>query len=330
MGVKTRIINWSKAFILPAIVWIVFAIITKGRFSTLTSLLSVLRTAVVPLLIAMCLSFGMTMNMWNFAAGAIVYACAIFSAHISSKLGIGIPGLCVLSIVLGVVFCGLMGWIYRYLRVPCLVLSLGVAMVIEGLPGILIEDGTGKISLFEGFLGSAPWCYIIFIVMFALFVYINSATTFGANMRAIGANIKIADSAGIDIDRVKFKSFLLSGIFLGVAGIVYISINVSVIGVTGFASASMIFDGIMGVFVAQVLTRYIDYNVAIVIGTITIRMLSAGLVACGLSSEMRGVLTGIFLFVVVAYSTNAGFLERLKAKRHIVEEANAQLVKVEP
>lgn len=328
MKEKAKIFNWCKAFVLPLAVWAIFSIITAGRFATLTSILSVLRTAVVPLILAMTLSFGMTMNMWNFSAGAVVYACAIFGAMFAGKLNMGIPGLCIFSILIGIILCTLMGILYRQFRVPCLVLSLGVAMVVEALPGIFIKDGTGKISLLDGYLGSAPWCYIIVILMFAIFAYINSCTTLGANMRAIGANIKIADSAGIDIDKTKFISFVLSGLFLGVAGIVHMSANVSVTGVTGFASASMIFDGIMGVFVAQVLARYINYNVAIIIGTITIRMLSAGLVACGFSSEIRGILTGVFLFVVVSYSTNAGLLERIRSRKRIAEQANEEYSKI--
>ena len=323
---KNKLLNFCKAFALPVAVWVIFAIITKGRFATPDSFLSVLRTAVVPMLLAMSLSFGMVMDMWNFSSGAVVISCAIFSAHISGLLNLGIPGLCILSILIGVALCMLMGVLYRLLRVPCLVLSLGFAMMVEALPGIFIADGTGKISLFDGYLGAAPWCYVIAIVMFAIFFYINSYTTFGANINAIGANIKIANSAGINIDRVKFLSFILSGLFLGVAGIVHISVNVSVVGVKGFSSASMIFDGIMGIFVAQVLTKYINYNVSVIIGTVTIRMLGAGLVACGFSSEIRGILTGVFLFLVVTYSANAGFFDRMKARRQVAENANAARV----
>ena len=86
MKEKAKIINWCKAFVLPLAVWAIFSIITAGRFATLTSILSVLRTAVVPLILAMTLSFGMTMNMWNFSAGAVVYACAIFGAMFAGKL----------------------------------------------------------------------------------------------------------------------------------------------------------------------------------------------------------------------------------------------------
>jgi ribose transport system permease protein len=324
-----KLLNWCKACVLPLAVFAIFALITGGRFSRLTSILSVLRTAVVPLLISMALSFGMIMNMWNFAVGAITYACAIFGAVLSAEFGLGIPGLCLFSVIIGVLLCTLMGLMYRRFRIPCLVLSLGVAMMTEALPGILIKDGTGKIDLLDGYLGSAPWCYAIALVMFAVFAYINGCTTLGANMRAIGTDIKIADSAGIKIDRIKFISFILTGVFLGVAGIVFMSVNVSVIGVVGFASAGMLFDGIMSVFVAMVLIRYVDFSVAILIGTITIRMLSAGLVAFGFSSEARGILTGVFLFLVVSYSTNSAVLERNRARKRIAKRANAEFANAE-
>lgn len=328
MKIKAKAINWCKALILPVAVWLIFAVITGGRFATLTSVLSVFRTGVVPLIIGMTLAIGMVMNMWNFAVGAIIYACAIFGAYFSGLTHTGVWGLCLFAVLTGVVLSIIMGILYRLLRVPCLVLSLGMAMVIEALPNIMVPNATGQIGLLDGFLGSSPWCYLIVIAVFAVFYYINNFTTLGADMRAIGANIRIAQSAGVNIDRVKFISFVITGVFLGVGGVLYMSANVSVIGVTGFASAAMIFDGFMGVFVAMVLGKYVNFSVAVIIGTLTIRLLSSGLVACGFSSEVRGILTGVFLFVVVSFSANSGVLEQIRAKKQIVEEANAQYAKM--
>ena len=327
MSVKTRIVNWCKALVVPVVVWGIFAILTQGRFATANSIMSVFRTGVVPMLIGMTMAFGMLMNMWNFAAGAIIYACAIFGAYFADLTNTGIPGLCIFSILIGVILCGIMGILYRFLRVPCLVLSLGMVMVVEALPHVFVPEATGKIKLLDGYLGSAPWCYVIVAIMFAIFYFINSYTTLGANMRAIGANIKIADSAGVNIDRVKFISFIISGVFLGVAGIVHMSNNVTVIAVTGFASAGMIFDGFMGVFLAMVLSKYVNFSAAVVIGTLTIRMLASGLVACGFSSEIRGILTGLFLFVVITFSANSGIFEQMKTRKKIAEEADAEYAK---
>lgn len=330
MKLKIKLLNIGKALILPLAVWVGFSLLSGFRFSTVDSILSVLRTSMLPMLIAMSMAFGMTMGMWNFAAGAIVYTSAIFSAKIAYATGLGIPLLCVLAIVIAVALSALMGGLYKFLRIPCLVLSLGFTMFVEALPGTIIEDGIGKIKLTEAYLASPPWIFLIVFVMFVIFSYILTKTTLGANMSAIGADIRIANSAGINIDKVKFISFIISGVILGVAAIIHMSLNVSVTAVTGFMTASMIFDGIMGVFVALVLTRYVKFHYALIIGVVTIRMLSAGLVACNLSAEIRGIFTGVFLFAVITYSSNVGFIERIKARRQVIKNAKVEIEKAKP
>ena len=135
-----------------------------------------------------------------------------------------------------------------------------------------------------------------------------ASTSLGAGVSAVGA---------------KFLSFLISGAFLGVTSVMYLSINVSVVAVTGFTSVSMIFDSMMGIFIAAVLANYVNYSVAVVLGIFTIRMLGTAMVAFGMSSQVRGVMTGVFLLVVLVYSANAGLLEQTRTKKRIAAEANA-------
>lgn len=324
-NVSRRILDVGKALLLPLGVYLVFVVLTGGRFGNGASIISLLRTAVVPILLGMAMSFGMSMGMWDFSAGAVVYATAIFSANLAEMTGLGIPGICLFSVVIAVCFEIITGTLYNKLRIPCIVLSLGLAMVIEALPSLLISSATGRINLLDGYLADSPWCFIIVVVMFAVFYYINNQTTIGANMKAIGANISVANNAGVNIDRTKFLSFVLSGVFLGIAAIEFLSVNVSVVAVTGFVSAGMIFDSMMGIFIAGVLAKYINYSFATIIGIITIRMLGSGLVACGLSSQVRSIMTGLFLFVVLTYSANAGVLDSIKQKRKNAEDANREL-----
>lgn len=326
MNVKSRkILDICKALALPIGVYLVLMFITQGRFGSPASLSSLLRTSMIPAMLGMSMSFCMSMGMWNFAMGAIVYASSIFSANLANLLGWGIPGVCLFSILVSMILNIIVGWLYNRMRIPCLVLSLGLAMVFEALPSLFIENSAGQISLMDGYLANAPWCYIIVGVMFVIFFYVNNYTIFGANMRAIGSNIALANNAGVDIDKVKFKAFLISGFFTGITSILYISTNVSVIATYGFQSVSIIFDGMMGIFVAGVLAKYINYSICVIIGIVTIRMLSSGLVALGMSSQMRSVMTGAFLFVVLTYSANAGLLSRIKAKKQIAAEANSEL-----
>lgn len=323
MKAKKLLLNIGKTLILPVACWAIFAVLTGGKFATMNSFMSVLRTSVIPILVAMSMSFGMNMGMLNFAAGAVVITSGIFAANLTGSLGWGVPGLILFCIVFALAISALNGLLYRVMRVPCLVLSLGFCMVIEAVPVLFYSSGTGSIKISQAFLATSPWCFIVLGVMFVLFWYINSLTTIGADMRAIGANIDIADKSGINIDRVKFASFLLSGLFLGVTAVMYTSNSIKLVSIVGFSSVGMIMDGFMGIFVASVFARYVDYSFAVVIGTVTVRILGSGLVACGLTSEARTILTGFFLFVVLVYSANAGLPDKLKREKQIRAEALA-------
>ena len=294
---KKKLINWGKALVLPVGVYLLFTILTGGAFGTPKGMLAIVRTSIVPILLGMSLSFGMSMGMWNFAAGAIVYSTAIFAADIAQALGWSIPGILLLSIIIATASTAFMGWIYNVVRVPCMVLSLGFAMIFESLPNFLTNDFTGKISIAQSYLAGMPWCVLIAGGMFVIFYIINNRTTLGADIQAIGANIAIANNAGVNIDRVKFLSFLLS--------------------------VSMIFDSMMGIFVAAVLAKYVNYSTAVVLGIFTIRMLGTAMVAFGMSSQVRGVMTGVFLLVVLVYSANAGLIDNIRSQKKIAAEANA-------
>jgi len=61
---------------------------------------------------------------------------------------------------------------------------------------------------------------LIFAMALALILWVvNARTTFGYEMRAVGANAKAARFAGIAVDRVVIKTALVSGALAGLAGV---------------------------------------------------------------------------------------------------------------
>ena len=60
---------------------------------------------------------------------------------------------------------------------------------------------------------------IFAMVLAAVLWVINARTTFGYEMRAVGANAKAARFAGISVERVVLKTALLSGALAGLAGV---------------------------------------------------------------------------------------------------------------
>jgi ribose/xylose/arabinose/galactoside ABC-type transport system permease subunit len=71
------------------------------------------------------------------------------------------------------------------------------------------------------------------------------------------------------------------------------------------------------------LEKYCDMSIAVILGTFSMKMLSNGFVAIGLSSTVRDIVQGLFLLVLLVISANAGLFERRKADKEFAAMCNA-------
>ena len=96
----------------------------------------------------------------------------------------------------------------------------GVALVILPGPGGDIPSALTKF-LTRGAGYAVP---ILFVLAFIVLAWIIlNRTAFGRAIYAVGGNEQSAESAGIHVDSVKIKTFILAAVFAGVAGL-YLSI----------------------------------------------------------------------------------------------------------
>ena len=317
--------NTVKSLIMPVAVYLIVTAVTAGRFGNWSIIVTVLRTTVVPMLIAMAMSMPMIMGMWDFSSGAVVYAAAILGANVASVTNTGVLGLCVSAMLIAVLLTAFSGVLYNLMKIPSLVLTLGLVMVYESFPRLIVETGCGLIEQKNGYLAQAPWCFILFLIMYAIYCIVYNFAVFGQNIRAIGANQPIAYSAGVDLSGVKFRSFLLGGVFLGMAAILTMSMNVRLYVASSMNSISLIFDPMMGVYIALFLSKYCRFTTGLLIGTFTMRMLSTGLVSCGLSATARSIVTGFFLLAILCFSSNQGRFEAWTMRKKLREEVTSEI-----
>lgn len=133
--------NTVKSLIMPVAVYLIFTAVTAGRFGNWSIIVTVLRTTVVPMLIAMAMSMPMIMGMWDFSSGAVVYAAAILGANVASVTNTGVLGLCVSAMLIAVLLTAFSGVLYNLMKIPSLVLTLGLVMVYESFPRLIVETG---------------------------------------------------------------------------------------------------------------------------------------------------------------------------------------------
>jgi ribose transport system permease protein len=162
--------------------------------------------------------------------------------------------------------------------------------------------------------------------MFIAFYILFNLTTYGYNTRALGRNEEIAKVAGLNLPEIKQVGFTISGVFLGVASVLYMSSNGQITNPTMFGSMGMKFDAFIGVFLAFFLARYCNLAIGIVIGTFTMITLTNGFVALGVAATMRDILTGVFLLILLCISANQERFKQWRIDRERARLADAKFV----
>ena len=81
---------------------------------------------------------------------------------------------------------------------------------------IRMQFGSGSLKLL-GF--KIPYITILFVLITILFIVITQKTKYGKSVYAVGSNEKAARLTGINVTNVKMSVFIITGLLVGVAGI---------------------------------------------------------------------------------------------------------------
>ena len=75
----------------------------------------------------------------------------------------------------------------------------------------------------QGSFGPIPIPVVIMLIALAIMIYIMRYTRFGRSTYAVGGNEEAANASGIKVNAVKMKSYLVNGVLVGVAALVFMS-----------------------------------------------------------------------------------------------------------
>ena len=129
-------------------------------------------------------------------------------------------------LVVGAMVTGLMGFLVAYMRIPAIVVSLGMLSILKG--GLISVTGGAWISnLPEGYalaqmrplgIPMAVWFMVVLTALAALWMR-YSAT--GRAIYAVGGNAEAARLSGISRRRTIMTVFLIHGVFVGIASVLF-------------------------------------------------------------------------------------------------------------
>ncbi|HEU4987613.1 MAG TPA: ABC transporter permease [Rhizobiaceae bacterium] len=162
----------------------------------------------------------------DLSVGGVVSLSALLAGNLMSGSDAGIP-LAILACVATGAFFGLLNGLgITLLRIPPLVMTLGMLGVLQGLLVVVrqgIPSGRAAPGLSEfvtqPFLLGLPGIIWLWIAVGLLMAFLLQRTVFGHRIYAIGSNEQAAFMAGVPVRTVRVSLFVLSGVFAAIAGI---------------------------------------------------------------------------------------------------------------
>lgn len=313
---KKIVINLLKTLSLPVIVYLVFLVICFERFSNWNCVYTIFLQSIIPTITAYAVAYGNICGIFDFTIGSRLVISGVVGGLLAAEYGMAgmILGALVSAVVVSAI-TGILNWI---LRIPSLVLTMGLTMIFE-IVGTKLAGHYGFVQIDTRYavLGASPNIVIVFIISAVLFYFIVNHTVFSYHMRAVGSNETIAKNSGIKTDVVKWKSFLYGGIFIGIAAILTLSQSGSVGAQTSLGSVTIVFKPLISILLALVLQRICNLTFGIFIAQFSLNIIFIGLIAAGLPDTFQNVVLGVFLLAVMILFQNADRLEALRARTKV-------------
>lgn len=320
--------GFFKALLLPIALYAILLVLIPDRIGNLNSIHIMLIMSVVPAIMAYGVSFGFVSGVMDFSIGSRVVFSGLVGAVCAKYFGFfGLLLGCVLTSVLLAV---IVGGVYRLLRIPSLVVSLGMLMLFEvagskfsELASDLWPDiSTGyyiKVPEELSFLGTSPGNLIVLALVMVLYGFVYYRTKFSNQSRVVGSDELIARNVGIDPMKVKFQTYVVGGVFLGLASMVSACYSGAVGAQTNMATMSAVFRPIMAVVISMALSRLVPIPIGIFLGCFSLNIIFTGIIALGWSDNLQNVLLGFFLVVVVAFPKVMSDIRTARRRRHTRE-----------
>ena len=230
-ALKRKKVSFDFPWITAAIAMLVLVValsLASPMFLSTSNLMSILRQAAVYVIMGLGMSFVMMTGGVDLSQGSLLALIGVISAYIVQNVG-SIPLAIQASVVVGALIGSVNGSIIACLNIPPFIATLASMYLCRGLtlvitqasPIVLTNDAFKWIG--TGSLLGLPVPVYIFLVAAAAGQFILSYTATGRFILAVGSNQEAARLSGIKTRWNKCKAYILSGIMVSIAGVVYVS-----------------------------------------------------------------------------------------------------------
>jgi ribose/xylose/arabinose/galactoside ABC-type transport system permease subunit len=291
----------------PALVFLAVLVaaftLTSDKFLSATNLEAILISVAVLGTVALAVNQVILCGEIDISTGSMMGLCAVAAGAVAVSYG----GL-ILPLLAGVGVGALAGAVNGFLvtvgRIPSIIVTLGMLYALRGVI-LLVTGGTWITGIPEsarvlgtGSILGVGYPVILLFVLFLIVELVSRHSTWGRNVFAVGGNRRAARFAGLPINRVRFLAFVLVGVFVGIASVVYLGRAGSVQTNTGTglelqAVAAVVIGGTS-------ISGGRGSSLAALTGAVLIGVILNGLVLLGVPGIWQQAVLGALILLAVA------------------------------
>lgn len=206
---------------------ILVASVLSENFMTTNNQTNVLRQVAVITILAYGAMTLIIAGMIDLSAGAVMAFAGVVSVMVYKDTQSMLLAI-IAGILIGVA-CNLVNaFLVATLKTPAFIVTLGMMMVARGAV-LQLTQGQNVLQLGDfvvigqGSLGPLPLPTVFLILITVCVWYLMTQTRYGRSLYAVGGNEEAARAAGIAVERVKYQAFVVNGVLVGFAGVIFMA-----------------------------------------------------------------------------------------------------------
>lgn len=295
------------------VMYFAFAIVSP-TFISYSRILSALSYAYFLGFLALGVTFVIGTGGIDFSIGPVMFCAALVSGQLLTQKGWPLALCLIVSILVGLLFGALNGYLVAYFRIPPFITSMAIMQISKGVGSVFTK--TQSVSWPQASEANGWYRYLvkakiggveiptglIFLVAAAIICsIILNKTKIGRNILCIGSNREAVRLSGVNVKKWEMMAYMICGILVGIAAIFFVGAYTTIQpGLGDQYNNEAIAGAVMG---GTSMAGGIASIGGTFIGTMIIALLQEGILAMGFTKDYQLVITGIIVITAVYMDT---------------------------
>ncbi|MCY4445123.1 MAG: ABC transporter permease [Rhodobacteraceae bacterium] len=306
----------------PYFPWITLVILVlivgaiNPAFLNPNSLISLVADIVPLFIMALGMTFAIYIGGIDLSVQQIANFVTVVATVYLLPLGILVAVLCVL---IGFTFGAISGWITTKQYVPSFVATLAMGFIALSFAKFLSGERALSMNaesrdatfgwIFDTTLG-VPNELVIGAIVLIIVWFLQTRTTFGRALKAVGSGELAAVASGINVDQIKILAFAISGATAAIAGLMF---SVKLSGGDANLANGFLILAIVAVLVGGTpLTGGVGGVINTLAGTLIVVVIRSAMIYLDINATMQQMVFGIILIVAIALTIDRSKIRIVK------------------